>query len=330
MSVAVEDFIPSLTGFAHSLPIITTLRLCNRYGKGPACFVTNLPTEIVELIESHLHVAMRERAFEEWEQQEKCTEGRCDCGFDRREALFARSEGIVVPMRDTAQSLDPMLPTCTSNSTGCTTLRHVCPHYANVRDFAIRTRDFRVLDADAKLVKRCFGLDVWTPLRHSYDVHPDDVRLRTGLDYRNGREEVLQSGVRRAARLYLMLPGSMQSRCCGGNECSERVCLKQEFAAVLSPDREMMRRFLRVFRMLGLQTGERLCLLEMVVNLADSDTKDENNGEMRRRFLEKLARSGYAIAGHVIDGEAWPDIHHVWRTSSWESRMQAGWLAVEA
>ena len=88
-----------------------------------------------------------------------------------------------------------------------------------------------------------------------------------------------------------------------------------------------MRRFLRVFRMLGLLSDENLRLLERVVNLASFGITDESNAALRKRILIKLGELGRGQVQHAIDGKVFPEILHVQRSSSWESRMHSGWLA---
>ena len=103
--------------------------------------------------------------------------------------------------------------------------------------------------------------------------------------------------------------------------------MDRDFAAAPGPDGMMMRRFLRVFRMLGLLSDGHLRLLEKVVNHAGFGGPDESNAALRERVLNKLAELGRGQVQHAIDGKVFPEILHVQRSSSWESRMQSGWLA---
>ena len=103
--------------------------------------------------------------------------------------------------------------------------------------------------------------------------------------------------------------------------------MDRDFAAAPSPDRMMMRRFLRVFRMLGLLPDENLRLLEIIVNLSAFGGTDENNAALQKRVLIELAEIGRGRTQHAVDRKVLPEILHVQRSSSWESRMQSGWLA---
>lgn len=344
MDLTAEDFIPSLAGYVQALPIITTLRLCNRYAQGPACGVNKLPTEIIELIETHVHVATRKSAFAEWEQQKKCTEGTCACDFDaqelldprvkRHQSLLASSEATQIGEIDQILGLEApsSSTTCTIDSAaGCAKLHHVClPHYENVRNFSLRTRDFRALDADARLMKRHFGLEIWTPIRHSYDVHPEDVRLRPAgssyVDLSTRERMLLHHKSMSKAGIYLMLPGFMETRCEGSIRCPERALLGETFATASCPDRKMMRRFLRVFRLLQLLPDERLRLLERVVNLVECNGESESNCALTKRLRRKGAEFDEGRNGHLIYGSWWPAVIEVARRVSWESRMQTSWL----
>ena len=296
MMVSVEDFIPSLTGFTRSLDITTALRLCNRYGRGASCYVSKLPTELIDLIEIHVHIATRQTAFAEWEQQRMCTETRCTCDYDERWPVERRELHKSRLVED-----------------GLT------PHHANIRAFCLRTRGFRALGADAQLVKKYFGLDIWTPITHSYDVHPGEIRLRP-----------LSSPHQVQSQLFFMLPGFLQHKCSGIDQGFENSSIAYDFKAAPGPDRRVMRRFLRVFRMLGLLNNGDLRMLEAVVNLAAPGSTNESNFGLRERILSKLAEFGRGAQQYVAEGKAWPDIVHVQRRSSWESRMQTGWLAHDA
>jgi len=305
---SVEDFIPSLTGYVQSLDIITALRLCNRYGSGASCYVNRLPTELIELIEGHVHIEMRKKAFAEWEQQKRCTEGKCACDYDKRWPLDRKELHRSLIMKDRAakRPIDAVED-------------DLSLHLANVRDFSLRTRGFRALDADARLVKKYFGLDVWTPITQSYDVHPGDVRLRPLLTRPNSHGP--------EAQLVFMLPGFLRRKSASEGRNHESASMNRDFAAAPCPDRRMMRRFLRMYRALGLLPSEHLRLLEKVVSFAAFERTDESNAVLRVRIFNKLAELDSGKAQHAFDSKLLPGILHVQRSSSWESQMQSGWLA---
>lgn len=77
MQVRVEQVAAHLTAYANTLPIITALRLCNRFGTGNDCHVNKLPIELVELIGEHVVVPEREASLEFYSGSLRCNEGRC-------------------------------------------------------------------------------------------------------------------------------------------------------------------------------------------------------------------------------------------------------------
>jgi hypothetical protein len=333
MAVSVEEFIPSLTGYVQSQPIITALRLCNRYGRGPACFVNRLPTELIELIESHIHVAIRRSAFAEWEQQKRCTEGACACEFEahntfehtgRRKSRLASRETVSIGEIDDILGANVPSLSCTNDTDECTKLQHVCPHYANICNFSLRTRDFRALHADAQLVRKYFGLNIWTAIKHSYDIHPDDIRLRP-LVMTGGADSSPKTRLR--SQLLLMLPDPLQSKCSINSLCPGELLRDQDPTAAPTSAWKMLRRFLRLFRLLELLPDQGLRLLEKFVNVAEAAGGNDTTYDVRERFYNKLSESHRGVNRGVMEGKVWPDVLRVSRPSSWESRMQDSWLA---
>lgn len=335
-----EDFIPSLSGYVQSLPAITTLRLCNRYGKGSSCFVNRLPTELVDLIEGYIHLTSRQSAFAEWEQQKNCTLRRCGCecsehyhnpAVPRRLLRRARSASSMPNStgREDGRSQTSGMPSAAARNTDIEV--HLkshdnCSHPKNVSAFVLRTRDCRAVDTDAKNIKKHFGLDVWTPIRHSYDVHPDDIRLRplaTGLRHfdvdRYGM--ALPDKHPRQPQLLVMLPGSIT--CIDSHQNRpEKQRLEENFMTQPCPDRGTMRRFLHVCRMLELRSSEDLHYLETLANIVGRETNAELRTQLHAGVIE--------CDDKFLDLEEWhgmhPDIVNVQRPSSWESRMQTAWL----
>lgn len=66
-----------LQAYVDLLPVINTLRLCNRYGKGMQVAVTKLPVEIVTVIERYLIDDTRAQLRDVWEAAFRCWEHRC-------------------------------------------------------------------------------------------------------------------------------------------------------------------------------------------------------------------------------------------------------------
>jgi hypothetical protein len=53
-----------LEAHVETLLTISALRLCNKFGSGPQCFVNKLPAELVSIIEDFVVEPVRKRAHE--------------------------------------------------------------------------------------------------------------------------------------------------------------------------------------------------------------------------------------------------------------------------
>lgn len=69
---------PHLQAYVETKPVIDALRLCNRFGQGPDVHINKLPQELIAMIEEELQVPRRATAFDDWDQDFACFEGRCD------------------------------------------------------------------------------------------------------------------------------------------------------------------------------------------------------------------------------------------------------------
>ncbi|RMX99084.1 hypothetical protein D0867_12225 [Hortaea werneckii] len=70
-----------LEAYAVGVPAITALRLCHRFGTGPAAHITRLPRELVFLIEEYVHAAnwhLRSKPDCEWRSSFTCFQARCE------------------------------------------------------------------------------------------------------------------------------------------------------------------------------------------------------------------------------------------------------------
>lgn len=77
MPIRVEQLGAHLEVYVATLPTITTLRLCNRFGTGNNCHVNRLPVELVKLVEELIVEPEREKALSTWSRQHRCYEDRC-------------------------------------------------------------------------------------------------------------------------------------------------------------------------------------------------------------------------------------------------------------
>lgn len=66
ISVHVVDLGANLDAHMETLPLVNTLRLCHRYGRGNKAFITKLPAELLARVESSVMQSTRDRARKEW------------------------------------------------------------------------------------------------------------------------------------------------------------------------------------------------------------------------------------------------------------------------
>lgn len=83
-------------------PIINTLRLCQRFGKGVNAHINRLPNEIIDTIEKHLFPGIEEELEEEWRQKYSCVVDECvptdHCDPDEAEDIWV--DGCISPDLD--------------------------------------------------------------------------------------------------------------------------------------------------------------------------------------------------------------------------------------
>jgi hypothetical protein len=74
----VDQLRAHLEVYVDTIPAITALRLCNRFGTGDQCHINKLPIELVGLIEEHIIESKREGSLDFWARSLKCCEGSCE------------------------------------------------------------------------------------------------------------------------------------------------------------------------------------------------------------------------------------------------------------
>ncbi|KAK5119358.1 hypothetical protein LTR85_007714 [Meristemomyces frigidus] len=71
-----------LEAYGKALPVIHALRLCHRFGKGPAVYITKIPVEIEQAIEELILDNRRTRwdswSWSEWRSEFRCFESQCE------------------------------------------------------------------------------------------------------------------------------------------------------------------------------------------------------------------------------------------------------------
>lgn len=103
--------------------------------------------------------------------KKQCAWGQCACDCpqcqhgtaehqgpsrESQTAWFKTNSSIIAPKRRKNSEI-LALTARTRGVAGAVNETHVCPHQTNLHGFALRTRDLRAMDADAKLVKKHFG-----------------------------------------------------------------------------------------------------------------------------------------------------------------------------
>ena len=77
MPVSVDILGAHLQAYAELQPVLNTLRLCNRFGKGDHAAVSQLPIELVNVIEDYLLETTRDELRQQWTASLICWTNRC-------------------------------------------------------------------------------------------------------------------------------------------------------------------------------------------------------------------------------------------------------------
>lgn len=93
--VKVEVLGANLEAYINLLPIIQTLRLCNRFGRGAP--ISRLPAELLLLVEDVLVAQEREITQKAWTRDYQCFSSRCadDDHFSQSEVELMRGNKFV-------------------------------------------------------------------------------------------------------------------------------------------------------------------------------------------------------------------------------------------
>lgn len=74
LPVQLEKFSAHLEAYVDTVPTITALRLCHRFGASSHSRVRKLPVELLKQIEQHLIQTLREEHLERWQILIECPE----------------------------------------------------------------------------------------------------------------------------------------------------------------------------------------------------------------------------------------------------------------
>jgi hypothetical protein len=78
LPVCIEKLGAHVEAFVNTLPTITALRLCHKFGSGSRCSIRKLPVELIDAIEEFIIEPARERALDVWTKDYQCWQLKCD------------------------------------------------------------------------------------------------------------------------------------------------------------------------------------------------------------------------------------------------------------
>lgn len=170
--VHAADLGAHLEAYVDALPTLTTLRLCNRYGKGDRVFISKLPIELVKLVEHHLVQPIRERHCVCWRRDLKCFELKCDMldhlSFDDKLDIYFEMIDYYGPPTDDDAWEDP-----SEETVDRVLSRHSFPGYDDCweghydrrggwLDRVGRDRSgLNIFEKHKSLISAHFGVDIW-------------------------------------------------------------------------------------------------------------------------------------------------------------------------
>ena len=130
-----------LEAYSKCLRTLKALRLCHRFGKGPNVYVTNLPTEVLLIIEDIIFEAKRSSHPGRWRWLFRHFESRCESADHLED-----SGDIYCDVRD--ENHDKLYATCQDSEEGeCDTCKNMLEEEMNVGLFE--------RDSDGWLVEKC-------------------------------------------------------------------------------------------------------------------------------------------------------------------------------
>ncbi|KAF2213916.1 hypothetical protein CERZMDRAFT_95943 [Cercospora zeae-maydis SCOH1-5] len=75
--VKIKQFGPHLEAYTSLQPVLNTLQLCNRFGRGPEAAITKLPTELVQHIQKYMLKEKQEELIPAWTRDFRCWQSLC-------------------------------------------------------------------------------------------------------------------------------------------------------------------------------------------------------------------------------------------------------------
>jgi hypothetical protein len=87
--VDAAQLVAHVEAYIRTLPVVNTVRACNRFGKGPQCHIRKLPVELVQNILDYHVSAMRKRKRKKCVKLLRCYEDSCTI-FDHYSRKYLR------------------------------------------------------------------------------------------------------------------------------------------------------------------------------------------------------------------------------------------------
>lgn len=155
-----------LEAYLDTLPALNALRACNRFGKGPACHIREIPAELVQTIAQYYILPVREEKLSRWMICLDCFTDSCEparhyCSRERLLAYYHKireNDFFELPGGDDSDDDDP-------NDYVLEQLRvrldETMPNGHYKRRGEWQTKVHKVLISNRALFRKHFGLDIW-------------------------------------------------------------------------------------------------------------------------------------------------------------------------
>jgi hypothetical protein len=149
-----------MQAYLDTLPALNTLRACNRFGKGPQCYISKLPVELVQSIAQYRILEVREEKHEECISLMRCCEDTCtiydhhseekllDIYYDFMECASTCSDDF---------DENPGMEVLSEWAAECNLDQS--QHYDNMSEWDDRLKTY--LTDKRSLLQKHFGIDMW-------------------------------------------------------------------------------------------------------------------------------------------------------------------------
>lgn len=148
-----------LTAYTDTLPALSALRACNRFGKGPQCHINKLPVELIQSIAHYYILPAREENARKCKSQLRCHEDTCSLrnhhSWEDMLEMHARYSDFC-ECEEPYDPSDDHLSECLGDLSPFVQDMHLYPE--NRDDWEMRVHH---LERSRPLFRKHFGLDLW-------------------------------------------------------------------------------------------------------------------------------------------------------------------------